>query len=58
VLDECRDDGRHDRSQKSFREFIIGPTSVTGTHISTLTDSIILLRYVEVFGAVKRGSRC
>ena len=31
-----------------------GP-SVTETHISTLTDSIILLRYVEVFGALKRG---
>lgn len=26
-----------------------------GWYVSTLTDSIILLRYVEVFGAVKRG---
>jgi circadian clock protein KaiC len=34
---------------------LLGGTSVTETHISTLTDSIILLRYVEVFGAVKRG---
>ena len=34
---------------------LIGGTSLTETHLSTLTDSIILLRYVEVFGAVKRG---
>jgi circadian clock protein KaiC len=34
---------------------LLGGTSITETHISTLTDSIILLRYVEVFGAVKRG---
>ena len=34
---------------------LLGGSSVTETHISTLTDSIILLRYVEVFGAVKRG---
>lgn len=34
---------------------LLGGTSVTETHISTLTDSIIVLRYVEVFGAVKRG---
>ncbi|HSE97873.1 MAG TPA: ATPase domain-containing protein, partial [Blastocatellia bacterium] len=25
------------------------------THISTITDSIILLRYVEIFGEMKRG---
>jgi len=34
---------------------LLGGSSVTETHISTLTDSIILLRYVETFGAVKRG---
>jgi circadian clock protein KaiC len=34
---------------------LLGGSSVTETHISTLTDSIILMRYVEVFGAVKRG---
>ena len=34
---------------------LLGGSSVTETHISTLTDSIIVLRYVEVFGAVKRG---
>ncbi|MGZ4593028.1 MAG: circadian clock protein KaiC [Actinomycetes bacterium] len=34
---------------------LLGGSSMTETHISTLTDSIILLRYVEVFGAVKRG---
>lgn len=34
---------------------LLGGSSITETHISTLTDSIILLRYVEVFGAVKRG---
>jgi circadian clock protein KaiC len=28
---------------------------VTETHISTLTDSIILLRYVEMFGEMRRG---
>ncbi|MFP5264763.1 MAG: circadian clock protein KaiC [Blastocatellia bacterium] len=34
---------------------LMGGTSVTETHISTITDSIILLRYVEVFGEMKRG---
>jgi circadian clock protein KaiC len=34
---------------------LLGGSSVTETHISTLTDSIIVLRYVEVFGAVKRA---
>jgi KaiC/GvpD/RAD55 family RecA-like ATPase len=34
---------------------LIGGTSVTETHISTITDSIILLRYVEMFGEMKRG---
>jgi len=34
---------------------LLGGTSVTETHISTITDSIILLRYVEMFGEMKRG---
>ncbi|HVG22248.1 MAG TPA: circadian clock protein KaiC [Blastocatellia bacterium] len=34
---------------------LMGGTSVTETHISTITDSIILLRYVEMFGEMKRG---
>lgn len=34
---------------------LLGGESVTESHISTLTDSIILLRYVEMFGEVRRG---
>lgn len=34
---------------------LMGGESVTEAHISTLTDSIILLRYVEVFGEIRRG---
>lgn len=34
---------------------LMGGASITGNHISTLTDSIILLRYVEAFGEMKRG---
>ena len=34
---------------------LTGGTSITEQHISTLTDSIILLRYVESFGEVRRG---
>lgn len=34
---------------------LLGGGSITETHISTLTDSIILLRYVEMFGQMKRG---
>ncbi|HEX2168244.1 MAG TPA: circadian clock protein KaiC [Longimicrobiales bacterium] len=34
---------------------LMGGPSITETHISTLTDSIILLRYVESFGEMKRG---
>jgi circadian clock protein KaiC len=33
----------------------MGGTSITEANISTLTDSIILLRYVEMFGDMKRG---
>ncbi|RYZ75440.1 MAG: circadian clock protein KaiC, partial [Proteobacteria bacterium] len=33
---------------------IVGGTSVTDSHISTITDSIILLRYAEVFGNIHR----
>jgi circadian clock protein KaiC len=34
---------------------LLGGASITETHISTLTDSIILLRYVEMFGEMRRG---
>jgi circadian clock protein KaiC len=34
---------------------LLGGESVTEAHISTLTDSIILLRYVEIFGEMRRG---
>jgi circadian clock protein KaiC len=34
---------------------LMGGSSITEAHISTLTDSIILLRYVEMFGVMKRG---
>jgi circadian clock protein KaiC len=33
---------------------IVGGTSVTDSHISTITDTIILLRYAELFGNVHR----
>lgn len=34
---------------------LMGGTSVTEKHISTLTDTIILLRYVESYGQMRRG---
>ena len=34
---------------------LMGGTSITEAHISTITDSIILLRYVELFGEISRG---
>lgn len=34
---------------------LMGGHSVTEKHISTLTDTILLLRYVESFGELKRG---
>jgi circadian clock protein KaiC len=34
---------------------LMGGASITEGHISTLTDSIVLLRYVEMFGDMKRG---
>lgn len=34
---------------------LLGGTSVTESHISTITDSIILLRYVEMHGEMRRG---
>jgi circadian clock protein KaiC len=39
----------------STTQSLLGGGSITETHISTLTDSIILLRYVEMFGEMKRG---
>jgi circadian clock protein KaiC len=34
---------------------LLGGQSVTEGHISTITDSIILLRYVELYGEMRRG---
>jgi circadian clock protein KaiC len=34
---------------------LLGGAAGTESHVTTLTDAVILLRYVEVFGAVKRG---
>jgi circadian clock protein KaiC len=34
---------------------LLGGPSVTESHVSALTDAIVLLRYVEVDGAVRRG---
>jgi circadian clock protein KaiC len=34
---------------------LLGGSSVTESHISTLTDSIVLLRYVEMNGSMRRG---
>lgn len=34
---------------------LMGGTSITKAHISTVTDTIILLRYVELFGEISRG---
>ena len=34
---------------------LMGGSSVTEAHISTITDSIILLRYVEMYGEMRRG---
>lgn len=34
---------------------ITGGTSITEAHISTITDTIILMRYVEMFGEIRRG---
>jgi circadian clock protein KaiC len=34
---------------------LLGGTSVTEKHISTLTDTIVLLRYVESYGQMRRG---
>lgn len=34
---------------------LMGGESITEAHISTITDSIILLRYVEMFGEMHRG---
>ena len=34
---------------------LLGGSSVTEAHISSITDSIILLRYVEMFGEMRRG---
>ncbi|MDP8228822.1 MAG: circadian clock protein KaiC [Candidatus Electryoneaceae bacterium] len=39
----------------STTESLMGGTSVTEAHISSITDSIILLRYVEMYGEMRRA---
>ncbi len=34
---------------------LMGGTSVSETHISTITDTILLMRYVELMGEMRRG---
>ncbi len=34
---------------------LMGGASITEEHISTITDSIILLRYIEMYGEMRRG---
>lgn len=34
---------------------LLGGDTITDQHISTITDSIILLRYVEMYGEIRRG---
>ena len=34
---------------------LLGGTSVTEAHISTITDTIILLRYAEIYGSMRRA---
>ncbi|MEF2072968.1 circadian clock protein KaiC [Consotaella aegiceratis] len=34
---------------------LMGGATITETHISTITDTIILLRYVELYGEMRRG---
>src|SRR5205823_4499937 len=34
---------------------LLGGESITESHFSTITDSIILLRYVELYGEMRRG---
>jgi circadian clock protein KaiC len=36
-------------------EGLMGGTSITEAHISTITDTIILLRYIEMYGEMRRG---
>jgi circadian clock protein KaiC len=36
-------------------EGLMGGSSITEAHISTITDSIILLRYIEMYGEMRRG---
>ena len=34
---------------------LVGGESITESHFSTITDTILLLRYVELFGQMHRG---
>lgn len=35
---------------------LMGGSTITEAHVSTITDSIILLRYVEIYGEMRRGA--
>ena len=39
----------------STTKTLLGGDSITETHISTLTDAIVILRYVEMHGEMRRG---
>jgi circadian clock protein KaiC len=39
----------------STTEGLMGGSSITEAHISTITDTIILLRYIEMYGEMRRG---
>ncbi len=39
----------------STTKTLLGGESITETHISTLTDAIVVLRYVEMHGEMRRG---
>lgn len=39
----------------STSKTLLGGESITETHISTLTDAIVILRYVEMHGVMRRG---
>ena len=38
----------------STTQSFVGGAAITGSHMSTMIDSIILLRYVEIYGEIRR----
>ena len=55
MKNESRGHAPHPEVVEKLATGIMGGASITETHISTITDSIILLRYVEVYGEMRRG---